>query len=206
MKTLLIASHNQGKAREIHALLAPLGIDVKSAAELNLPEPEETGDTFEANAELKSRAAVQASGMAALSDDSGLAVEELDGAPGVYSARWAPDKDFAKASARIHDELAARGIDMNGAAAHFVCVLSLARPDGSVQNFRGEVHGRLTYPPRGDKGFGYDPIFIAEGHTQTFGEMDPALKESMSHRRRAFEKFVQSIIQHTAEKDPRNAR
>lgn len=192
--SLVVASHNQGKAREIHQLLAPLGIDVKSAAELDLPEPEETGDTFEANAELKSRAATETCGLVALADDSGLAIPELDGAPGIYSARWAgPNKDFAAAMDRIHAELKAKGVEMNGCPAYFVCVLSLARPDGTVQNFRGEVHGLLTYPARGEHGFGYDPIFIPEGYKQTFGEMNPEQKERMSHRTRAFAQLVEVL-------------
>ncbi len=193
IKTIIVASHNAGKVREINALLAPLGIDVKSAAELNLPEPEETGDTFEANAELKAVAASTACGLYALSDDSGLVVPALDGAPGIYSARWAPDKDFSKAFLRIRDELAARNVDINGTPAYFVCVLSLSDPNGLTRSVRGEVHGTLAYPQRGDKGFGYDPIFIPEGYNQTFGEIDPAEKHAMSHRARAFAQLIQLL-------------
>ena len=161
LSPLVVASHNAGKVREITALLAPLDIAVTSAAAMNLPEPEETGTTFEENAELKAREAVRGSGCAALADDSGLAVPGLDGAPGIYSARWAGEqKDFSTAMARVEQELRAKGIEPQGAAAYFVCVLSLVIPGGEVQTVRGEVHGRLTFPPRGSKGFGYDPIFI----------------------------------------------
>jgi XTP/dITP diphosphohydrolase len=187
MKTLIVASHNEGKVREFRELLAPFGFTVRSAAELNLPEPEETGSTFEANAELKANAAAQASGQLSLADDSGLAVPALDGAPGIYSARWAgPAKDFNLAMARVASELHACGIEPTGTPAYFVCVLSLAYPDGSIRSLRGEVHGTLTFPPRGTHGFGYDPIFVPSGHNETFGEMDPSAKNAMSHRARAF--------------------
>ena len=185
--TLIVASHNEGKVREIRALLAPLGFTVESAGELGLPEPEETGDTFEANAALKATAAALAAGKLALADDSGLAVSALDGAPGIYSARWAgPTKDFTLAMHRIAEELRTRGIEPNGAAAYFVCVLALADADGNVTCVRGEVHGHLTFPARGDKGFGYDPIFIADGYQETFGEIDPEEKHRISHRAHAF--------------------
>ncbi|HWA91585.1 MAG TPA: RdgB/HAM1 family non-canonical purine NTP pyrophosphatase [Rhizomicrobium sp.] len=187
---LVIASHNMGKVREIEALLAPLGLTVRDAQ--GLPEPEETGLTFEDNAILKARAAAEATGLPALADDSGLAVTALNGAPGVYSARWAGEaKDFTAAMARVGRELAARKTD--DTSAKFVCVLALAQPDGSVETFRGEVHGRLVFPPRGDKGFGYDPIFVADGMDRTFGEIDPDLKHSISHRAKAFEKFVAAL-------------
>lgn len=187
--TLVIASHNKGKVREIEALLAPLGVAVKGAAELGLAEPDETGATFEENAILKARAAADAAGMPALADDSGLSVTALDGAPGIYSARWAgEDKDFNAAMVRVGRELAALKTDDN--SAKFVCVLALATPGEAVQTFRGEVHGRLVFPPRGDKGFGYDPIFIADGMDESFGEIDPALKHAISHRAKAFEKLV----------------
>jgi XTP/dITP diphosphohydrolase len=195
---LVVASHNAGKVREIKALLGPHGILPVSAADLHLPEPEETGLTFTANAELKARAAADASGHAALADDSGLSVAALDGAPGIYSARWAgPAKDFRVAMTRIHDELKAR--DATDFSAHFTCALSLALPShggkaGEMQTFLGEVHGRLVFPPRGDHGFGYDPIFIADGKDETFGEMEPHLKHAMSHRARAFEKLLHSHI------------
>jgi XTP/dITP diphosphohydrolase len=188
---LVVASHNEGKVREIRELLHPLNILVRSAAELDLPEPEETGDTFEANAELKSRAAASASKFWALADDSGLAVPALDGAPGIYSARWAGEKkDFTHAMARIAHELHVRGLEASGTAAYFVCVLALTAPDGTTHTMRGEVHGTLTFPARGTHGFGYDPIFIADGYRETFGEMAPAAKHAVSHRARAFDKFL----------------
>lgn len=199
LSPLVIASHNKGKLPEIAALLAPLNItDVRSAADLGLPEPEETGDTFEANATLKSLAAATASGFYALSDDSGLAVPALDGAPGIYSARWAGEKkDFTHAMARIAHELHAKGLEASGTPAYFVCVLALSAPDGSTQTFRGEVHGTLTFPARGDKGFGYDPIFVPNGHAVTFGEMDANTKHSMSHRAQAFALFLESLKEKT---------
>ncbi len=184
---LLVASHNAGKVREIEALLAPLAIEVRSAAALNLPEPEETGSSFEANAELKARAAAEASGLWALADDSGLAVPALDGAPGIYSARWAGEtKDFQLAMQRVMQELQACGQEPSGSAAYFVCALSLASPRGDLHTVRGEVHGTLTFPPRGSQGFGYDPIFIPTGYSETFGEMAAEAKHAMSHRAHAF--------------------
>lgn len=184
---LVIASHNPGKLREIAALVEPFDVAVVSAGELGLPEPEETGDTFIANAVLKARAAAEGSGLPSLSDDSGLAVAALDGAPGIYSARWAgPEKDFAKAMALVRDRMG----DNPDRRAHFVCALALAWPDGHVETFEGKVHGALTFPPRGDRGFGYDPIFIPDGHDITFGEMDPEKKHAMSHRAVAFERLV----------------
>ncbi|MEY4707369.1 MAG: hypothetical protein RJB58_1092 [Pseudomonadota bacterium] len=190
---LVVASHNPGKVREIKALLGPHGIEPISAGSLGLPEPEETGTSFAANAELKARASAQGSGHAALADDSGLCVEALGGDPGIYSARWAGEtKDFRIAMTRIENELRAKGLATS--AAKFVCGLSIALPSGEIQTFEGEVHGRLTFPPRGDHGFGYDPIFIADGMDQTFAEIDPALKHAMSHRARAFEKLLHSGI------------
>ena len=184
---LVIASHNKGKVREIEALLAPLGFEVRDAQ--GLAEPEETEATFEGNAILKARAAADATGLTALADDSGLAVTALGGAPGIYSARWAgEDKDFNAAMARVGRELAALKTD--DTSAKFVCVLALAEPGGGVETFRGEVHGRLVFPPRGANGFGYDPIFVADGMRETFGEIDPALKHSISHRAKAFAKLV----------------
>ena len=186
---LVVASHNPGKVREIDELLAPHGIATKSAAALNLPEPEEIGSTFAENAALKARAAAQVSGLPALSDDSGLAVTALGGAPGIYSARWAGQgKDFAVGMARVERELNQK--DASDYSAKFVCALALAQPDGEVEIFEGEVHGHLEFPPRGNKGFGYDPIFVPDGFTQTFGEMDPVQKHAMSHRARAFAKFI----------------
>ena len=190
---LVVASHNPGKVREIKALLGPHGIDPVSAGSLGLPEPDETGTTFAANAELKARSSAQGSGHAALADDSGLCVEALGGNPGIYSARWAGEtKDFRIAMTRIEDALGAKGLTTS--AAKFVCALSIALPSGEIQTFEGEVHGRLTFPPRGDHGFGYDPIFIADGMDQTFAEIDPTLKHAMSHRARAFEKLLHSGI------------
>lgn len=193
---LVIATHNNGKLREIEALLSPCAISVVSAGDLGLPEPEETGVTFEENAALKAVAAATSSGLPALADDSGLAVDALGGAPGVYSARWAgPDKDFAKAMRRVEEGLAALGATSpEQRKAHFVAVLALAFPDGSCDLFRGEVHGTLSFPPRGGNGFGYDPIFVPEGHDITFGEMMPDRKQTMSHRARAFEKFAEARL------------
>lgn len=189
---LVVASHNPGKVREIKDLLAPFGIATKGAEELFLAEPEETGTTFAANAELKARAAAEASGLPALADDSGLAVAALGGAPGIYSARWAgPSKDFAVAMTRIRHELDA--MNAKDRTAKFVCALALAVPGGACQIFEGEVHGTLTFPPRGGKGFGYDPIFVADGMSQTFAEIEPAVKHAMSHRARAFEKLTAAL-------------
>ncbi len=180
-KRLVIASHNAGKVREIAELLAPYGIKGMAAALLGLPEPEETGDTFLANAELKAHAAAR-SGLPALADDSGLAVAALDGAPGIYSARWAgPDRDFSRAMAAVQERLGDRP-----RAAAFVAALALAWPDGHVESFEGRVEGRLVWPPRGERGFGYDPIFVPDGHDETFGEMAPEAKSQISHRARAF--------------------
>jgi XTP/dITP diphosphohydrolase len=174
--------------REIAELLAPLGLDVKSAAELALSEPEETGTSFAENAALKARAAVDASGLPAIADDSGLVVPALNGAPGIYSARWAgPDKDFMRAMARVQHELAASG--SADRSAKFVCDLALARPGHRTTVFEGEVHGRLSFPPRGQNGFGYDPIFVADGMRESFGELEPAQKHAISHRARAFAKL-----------------
>jgi XTP/dITP diphosphohydrolase len=188
--TLVIATHNPGKLREISELIAPLGLVTRGAAELGLPEPEETGATFAENALLKARSAATLSGLPALADDSGLCVAALNGAPGIYSARWAgAGKDFAVAMARVQSEL-----DGNpDRRAYFICVLALATPEGSSETFEGRVYGALTFPPRGERGFGYDPIFIPEGYRFTFGEMDPAAKHAMSHRAKAFDKFVASV-------------
>lgn len=189
---LVLASHNEGKLHEIAELVAPFGVAVKSADELGLPEPEETEDTFEGNAMLKARAAADASGSPALSDDSGLSVTALGGAPGIYSARWAgAEKDFVIAMARVEHELKEK--NTKDYSAKFVCALALALPGGGTQIFDGEVHGHLEFPPRGNRGFGYDPIFVADGMTQTFGEIEPAFKHSMSHRARAFAKFAAAM-------------
>jgi XTP/dITP diphosphohydrolase len=184
---LVIASHNPGKVEEIAALLAPFRINAVAARELGIPEPEETGATFEANAALKARAAAEASGLPALADDSGLVVPALGGAPGIYSARWAGEaKDFRVAMERVHRELGDKE-----RAALFVAVLALASPDGDAELFRGEVEGSLVWPPRGDRGFGYDPMFVPRGGSLTFGEMDPAEKHMINHRARAFAKLVE---------------
>ena len=184
---LVVASHNPGKVREIRELLAPFAVDVVSAGDLNLPEPEETGTTFIANAELKALAAARAANIPALADDSGLSIDALDGAPGIYSARWAgPEKDFDVAMTRIEREMDGK----NDRKARFICALSLAWPDGHCDSFEGKVTGVLTFPPSGTKGFGYDPIFIADGHTVTFAEMEPAAKHAISHRADAFRQLV----------------
>jgi len=188
---LIIASHNNGKVREIAELLAPYNLTITGAAELNLLEPIEDADTFEGNAALKAIAAAKATGKPALSDDSGLCINALGGKPGIHSARYAgPTKDFRLAMKKVEDELK----NHDDKSAYFVCVLALAWPDGHIEHFRGEIHGHLTFPPRGDKGFGYDPIFIPEGHTTTFAQMNPADKHAMSHRARAFEKLIQNIF------------
>jgi XTP/dITP diphosphohydrolase len=191
---LVIASHNPGKIEEISALLAPFAVAVVSAGSLGIPEPEETGDTFEANATLKARAAAEASGLPALADDSGLVVPALGGAPGICSARWAgAAKDFRAAMERVNRELG----DRNRRAV-FVAVLALAWPDSQaaahVELFRGEVQGNLVWPPRGDRGFGYDPMFVPAGGALTFGEMDPAEKHKISHRARAFAKLAEGCL------------
>jgi XTP/dITP diphosphohydrolase len=190
--TLVLATHNQGKVREFRELLIPLHFDAKDAAELGLAEPEETGITFAENAALKALAAARTTGLPALSDDSGLAVSALSGAPGVYSARWAgPHRSFDIAMERVQRELAEK--DAGDYSARFICALALAEPGGRTEIYEGEVKGHLEFPPRGNRGFGYDPIFVAEGMKKTFGEIDPALKHSVSHRARAFEKLKQAL-------------
>ncbi len=185
--TLVIASHNPGKVAEIAALLRPQGARAVSAAELGLAEPEETGTGFEANAVLKALAAATASDLPALADDSGLVVPALDGAPGVHSARWAgEERDFGAAMARVEQALG----DNPDRSAWFSCILALAWPDRHCECFEGRVTGTLVWPPRGDKGFGYDPIFVPDGHHQTFGEMDAEAKHAMSHRADAFAKLA----------------
>jgi XTP/dITP diphosphohydrolase len=191
--TLVLASHNKGKLREIVDLLKPFGLDIKSAAALGLPEPEETESSFIGNALLKAHAAAKASGLIALADDSGLVVPALDNAPGVYSARWAgKDKNFLTAMERVERELLQR--NATDRSAKFVCVLALVSPAGEERIFEGDVHGSLVFPPRGDRGFGYDPIFVMDGMTETFGEIDPGLKHKVSHRAKAFEKLLDSGI------------
>jgi XTP/dITP diphosphohydrolase len=191
---LVIASHNEGKVRELDELFAPYGIACISAASLGLSEPKETGQTFADNAKLKAAAAASGSGLLALSDDSGLEVAALGGAPGIYSARWGgTEKDFDVAMARVNREL--KTLETSDRRANFTCALALAAPDGKAAAFTGEVHGTLVWPPRGARGFGYDPIFVPDGYTQTFGEMDPDLKNRLSHRMRAFEKLMQATYQ-----------
>jgi XTP/dITP diphosphohydrolase len=186
---LVVATHNTGKLREIVELLAPLGAEISAAAEHGLPEPEETGTSFVANAELKARAAATALGIPALADDSGLSVAALGGDPGIYSARWAgPEKDFAAAMERVRERLEASGGADRRAA--FLCALSLAWPDGHCESFLGRIDGALAFPPRGTRGFGYDPIFVPDGMTATFGELDPAAKHRISHRADAFRQLV----------------
>jgi XTP/dITP diphosphohydrolase len=193
---LVVASHNPGKVREILDLVTPYGLQVVSAAELNLPEPEETGTTFEENARIKAVAGAQGSGLSALSDDSGLEVEVLDGAPGIYSARWAGlNKDFSVAMQKVAEAVRGRdGWTGRGPRANFTAALCLARPDGTAQAFVGKVYGHLVWPPRGARGFGYDPMFVADGETLTFGEMEPTAKHAISHRARAFAKFVDACL------------
>ena len=184
---LVLATHNAGKVVEIADLLAPFGADLVSAGELGLPEPEETGTTFTANAELKALASAGGSGFPALADDSGLVVRALGGDPGIYSARWAgPSKNFRSAMQKVEDGL--RGEKER--AAHFVSALTLAWPDGHTVSVEGTVQGELIWPPRGDRGFGYDPVFVPEGSEQTFAEIDPADKHAISHRADAFAKLV----------------
>lgn len=194
---LVVASHNSGKVCELRTLVEPYGLLVISAADLGLAEPEETGSTFAANAELKAAAAARAAGHPALSDDSGLEIELLGGAPGIYSARWAgADKDFRVAMQRVKDKVEAKGgwSEVPGPRANFTAVLCLAWPDGCIEIFEGRVYGHLVWPPRGSRGFGYDPIFVPEGETLTFGEMEPAAKHAISHRARAFAKFARRCL------------
>jgi len=193
--TLILASHNKGKIAEFRDLLEPRGIALTSASDVGVEEPEETGDTFEANARLKADATARTAGLPALADDSGIEIEALDGAPGIYSARWAGEtRDFHAAMARVEEELRAKGALDDPPRANFICVLCLATPDGEAEFYEGKIYGHLTFPPRGTKGFGYDPIFVPDGHSITFGEMDPAQKHSMSHRAVAFEAFAKARL------------
>lgn len=207
LTTLLVASHNAGKISEMRDLCGPLGIEVTSAAELGLPEPEETGDTFEANAATKALASARASGLIALSDDSGLVVDALDGAPGVYTADWATQADgsrsFDRAMQKVEDALRARGAESDAQrTARFVSVLCLATPEGDTSFYRGEAPGVLVWPPRGSLGFGYDPMFRPDGHDRTFGEMPaeekhgwkPGQATALSHRARAFKLFAEQRL------------
>ena len=191
---LVVASHNPGKVHEIAALMAPFNIQAISASSLRLAEPEETEATFAGNALIKANAAAIASKLPALADDSGLCVDALDGQPGVYSARWAgPTKDFRLAMFTLHQRM--KQANATTHSAHFTCALALAWPDGESEVFEGEVAGEIVWPPRGDLGFGYDPIFAPNGHALTFGEMPPAQKHGMSHRARAFKKFVSACLE-----------
>ncbi|HEY5065457.1 MAG TPA: RdgB/HAM1 family non-canonical purine NTP pyrophosphatase [Xanthobacteraceae bacterium] len=201
---LVIATHNPGKLAEMRELLAPYGIDAISAGELKLPEPDETGMSFRENARIKAEAAATASGLPAFSDDSGLAVDALDGAPGIYSARWAgPDKNFPRAMETIEQKLGARGATTpERRKAQFVSALCIAWPDGHAEEFEARVDGTLVCPPRGDQGFGYDPMFLPDGHTRTFGEMPseekhglPPRGKGLSHRARAFVKLAEACLE-----------
>lgn len=186
---LLIASNNAGKVKEIAALLAPFGVEVVSAASFNLTEPEEDGDSFLANAAIKARYYSKATGLPALADDSGLCVTALNDAPGIYSARWAGEKkDFTLAMQRIEDAIKEK--DSDDFSAYFICALCLYWPDGEEIAVEGRIDGQLSFPPRGDKGFGYDPIFIPQGYQETFGEMQGELKQKLSHRSNAFNKLI----------------
>lgn len=186
---IVIASHNKGKVREIAELVAPYGIEVVSAGELGLPEPDETETTFAGNARLKAVAAAKASGLTALADDSGLEIAALGGEPGIDSALWGgPKRDFGLAMQRVHEALAAKGVQSS--PANFTCALALATPDGGSQAFEGKVFGQVIWPPRGTRGFGYDPMFVADGYAETFGEMEPEVKDAISHRARAFEQMM----------------
>ena len=195
---LVIATHNKGKLREIAALIEPLGISCVSAEELGLPEPEEIGNTFADNADLKAREAADLSGLPALADDSGLCVDALHGNPGIFSARWAEDedgnRDWMRAMERVWREIEAAEPDEPVPAAHFICSLAIAWPnDGQTETFDGRVDGALVWPPRGERGFGYDPMFAPIGYEETFGELDPELKHSISHRADAFRKFIEAL-------------
>jgi XTP/dITP diphosphohydrolase len=197
---LVIATHNPGKLAEMRDLIAPYGIDVVSAGELDLPEPDETGTSFRDNARIKATAAASASGLPAFADDSGLAVDALSGAPGIHSARWAgPSKDFAAAMLMIEEKLQASGT--SNRRAHFVSALCVAWPDGHIEEFEARVDGTLVWPPRGTQGFGYDPMFLPDGHTRTFGEMDaeekhglPPRGKGLSHRARAFVMLAEACL------------
>jgi XTP/dITP diphosphohydrolase len=201
---VVIATHNPGKLREMRELLAPYGIEAVAASALNLPEPEETGTTFAANARIKAHAAAQGAGLPAFADDSGLAVDALDGAPGIYSARWAGEKkDFGAAMQQVEDKLQAQGAtSADKRRAHFVSALCVAWPDAHVEEFEGRVSGTLVWPPRGDKGFGYDPMFMPDGFDRTFGEMTgeekhglPPRGQGLSHRARAFMQLSKACLE-----------
>lgn len=190
---LVAATHNKGKVKELKDLFEPLGMEVVSAIDLDLAEPDETEQTFSGNALIKARAACEATGAPALSDDSGLEVEALGGMPGVHTAIWAGQpRDFYVAMKKVEDLL--QEMDAPDRSARFVCTLAVVWPDGHEEVFEGKVEGELVWPPRGEKGFGYDPVFVAHGETETFGEMDPAKKHAMSHRADAFRKLKAALI------------
>lgn len=192
MKEILIATHNKGKIREFTQMLEPHGFKVRSAADFDLPEPEETGATFEENALLKANAAMDATGLPALADDSGLSIDALDGAPGIYSGRWAEKdgaRDFQFAMQRVHDELGETTVR----TARFVAVLALSRPNNDPLFYRGEAVGTLIWPPRGENGFGYDPMFQPENEARTFAEMSAEEKHALSHRAKALKLFLNDI-------------
>lgn len=206
-KTIVVASHNAGKIREIEDLIGPFGFSARSAAELNFEEPDETGTTFEENATIKALASAKAAGLPALSDDSGLVIDALDGAPGVYTANWAEKedgtRDFAMAMEKVEKALAEKGAtEAKDRTARFISVLCLAWPDGHTELFRGEVEGHVVWPPRGTEGFGYDPVFRPDGYETTFGEMSaeekhgwkPGDAAALSHRARAFKRFVETCL------------
>jgi XTP/dITP diphosphohydrolase len=193
---VVVASHNEGKVRELRVLLEPYGLELVSAKELDLPEPEETGTTFFFNAELKAMSAADLSGLPAIADDSGICVEALNGEPGVFTANWAeaPDgRDWMLAMSRAQERLQALGPGTSRAA-YFACVLCVAWPDGHVESFEGRAEGSLVWPPRGERGFGYDPVFVPQGYDQTFGEIDPAEKHRISHRAVAFAKLKAALL------------
>jgi XTP/dITP diphosphohydrolase len=201
---LVIATHNPGKLAEMRGLLAPYGIEATSAGELKLSEPNETGMTFRDNARIKAEAAARATGLPAFADDSGLAIDALDGAPGIYSARWAgPDKDFRRAMTEVETRLQERGATTpERRRAHFISALCVAWPEGDLAEFEGRVDGVLVSPPRGDQGFGYDPMFLPDGHARTFGEMSseekhelPPRGNGLSHRARAFFKLAEACLE-----------
>lgn len=204
---IVVASHNDGKLREFADLMGPFGLEARSAREFGLPEPDETGTTFEENAYIKAHAAAKATGLPALSDDSGLMIDALQGAPGVYTANWAetPDgtRDFGVAMQRAEVAMQEVGaVEPAQRKGRFVAVICLAWPDGEAEYFRGEAEGTLVWPPRGEKGFGYDPVFVPDGHTRTFGEMTaeekhgwkPGQEEALSHRAKAFQKFARAKL------------
>ena len=199
---IVIATHNSGKLRQMRELLEPYGIEAVSAGELNLPEPEETGATFIENAVIKARAATDATGLPAFADDSGLCVDALNGDPGIYSARWAENDDFAGAMALVDTKMREAGAATQNRGGHFVSALAVTWPDGHQEIVEGKVFGQIVWPPRGEKGFGYDPFFLPDDHDLTFGEMSSEEKhgipadgsEALSHRARAFQMLADACL------------